>query len=131
MSVPNVLIVDDEPLVRWALKERLIPEGYAVTEAGTAAGACEHLAAGGVALAILDMRLPDGNGLEILDRVKHTTPEIPVILMTAYSTVDPVEAKRLGACQFVEKPFDLNQVARMVATALTKGDSSTEELSSN
>ncbi|MBI4264361.1 MAG: sigma-54-dependent Fis family transcriptional regulator [Acidobacteria bacterium] len=119
MSTPTVLIVDDEDLVRWSLRERLARDGYTITETHTAAGAVEQVAAGGVDLVLLDFRLPDGDGLSVLRRIKELSPDTLVILMTAYSTIqNAVEAMRLGAYHYVNKPFNLDEVALSVEKAL-------------
>jgi DNA-binding NtrC family response regulator len=119
MSTANILIVDDEDLVRWSLRERLKRDDYVVTEAATAAAAVEQFAAGGVDLALVDYRLPDGDGLAVLRRIKELAPEIPVILMTAFSTVEnAVEAMRLGAYHYVNKPFNLDEVVLLVEKGL-------------
>ena len=119
MSTANVLIVDDEELVRWSLRERLGLDGYAIAEAGTAAAALEQVTAGGVDLVLLDFRLPDSDGLAVLRRIKDITPDTLVILMTAFSTVEnAVEAMKLGAYHYVNKPFNLDEVALVVDKAL-------------
>ena len=118
MSTANVLIVDDEELVRWSLKERLTRDGYAVSEAGTVASALEKVG-NDIDLVLLDFRLPDGDGLALLRRIKELSPDTLVILMTAYSSVqNAVEAMRLGAYHYVNKPFNLDEVALTVEKAL-------------
>ncbi len=117
MAKATLLIVDDEELVRWSLRERLTREGHTVVEAGTAAAAVEH--ASGVDLVLLDYRLPDGDGLTVLRRIKESSPDTPVILMTAFSTVEnAVEAMKHGAYHYLNKPFNLDEVAMTVEKAL-------------
>ncbi len=119
MTTANLLIVDDEELIRWSLRERLARDGYQVREAGTASAAIDQIAAGGIDLVLLDYRLPDGDGLTVLRRAREVSPETLVILMTAYSTVEnAVEAMRLGAYHYVNKPFNLDEVALVVEKAL-------------
>src|SRR5688500_1847986 len=119
MATATLLVVDDEELVRWSLRERFRREGYTVVEAGTASGAIEHATAGGIGLVLLDYRLPDGDGLTVLRRIKALAPDTPVILMTAFSTVEnAVEAMKHGAYHYLNKPFDLDDVAVTVEKAL-------------
>jgi DNA-binding NtrC family response regulator len=118
VSAATVLIVDDESLLRWSLRERLAKEGYRLLEAGTAGDALTQ-AAEGVDLILLDFKLPDGDGLTVLKQVKEQTPDTLVILMTAFSTVESaVEAMKLGAYHYVNKPFNLDEVALLVEKAL-------------
>jgi DNA-binding NtrC family response regulator len=118
MARATILIVDDEPLVRWSLKERMVREGHTVLEAGTATTALE-LMNDAIDLVVLDIKLPDGDGLSVLQQMKRIAPDTPVILMTAYSIVhSSAEAVRLGAYEYVSKPFNLDEVAIEAGKAL-------------
>jgi DNA-binding NtrC family response regulator len=118
MQAATILVVDDESLIRYALTERLTAEGYHVLEAETVAGALAK-SEEGVDLVLLDYRLPDGDGLAVLKRIKERDPDTLVILLTAYSSVETaVEAIKQGAYHYVNKPFNLDEIALLVEKAL-------------
>ncbi len=115
---PSVLLVDDEPLVRLTLRERLTDAGYAITEADTGMRARSEFAKS-PDLVFLDMRLPDSDGLTLLRELKEISPETLVICLTAHGTLQiAVEAMASGAFYFITKPFDVEQVAVLGARAL-------------
>ena len=117
MAKATILVVDDEPLVRWSLRERLLREDYEIIEAGTVAEALEQ--APGTDLVLLDYRLPDGDGFSVLKRLRELDPDTLVIMLTAFSTVQgAVEAMKLGAYHYANKPFNVDEVAMLVDKAL-------------
>ena len=119
MPSARILIVDDEALIRFALRERLNASGYDVLEAGLASEALEQMATVEIDLVLLDYKLPDGDGLTVLRRIKEVSPETQVIVMTAFSSVETaVEAMKLGAYHYVNKPFNLDEVEMLVEKAL-------------
>src|SRR6476620_7536222 len=118
MPKATILVVDDEALIRWSLSERLKSEGYDVLEADTGRAALEQLPEG-VDLVLLDYRLPDTDGVSVLRKIKEFDQDILVVLLTAYASVETaVEAMKLGAYHFADKPFNLDDVAATVARAL-------------
>jgi DNA-binding NtrC family response regulator len=118
MAHATILVVDDEPLIRWSLCERLRAEGYELLEADTGGEALERVK-DGVDLVLLDYKLPDVDGVTVLRRIKEHDPDILVILLTAYATVDTaVEAMKIGAYHLANKPFNVDDVALIVEKAL-------------
>lgn len=118
MPASTILVVDDEQLIRWSLAERLRSDGHEVLEAATGADALERVREG-VDLVLLDYRLPDIDGVEVLREIKAYDADILVIMLTAYATVDAaVEAMKIGAYHFANKPFNLDDVSGLVVRAL-------------
>jgi two-component system response regulator AtoC len=114
----SILVVDDEPLIRWSLVERLRSEGYDVDEAPTGRDALAR-AAEGVDLVLLDYKLPDMDGVSVLKALKASDPDVLVILLTAFATIETaVEAMKIGAYHFANKPFNLDDISMLVEKAL-------------
>jgi len=119
MTRERVLVVDDEKLIRFTLKESLSEEGYVVHEAAGVQEALKVLERHSIDCAILDHKLPDGDGFELLETLRERAEDVPVILMTAYSTIQKaVEAMRRGAFTYVNKPFETDEMVLNVRTAL-------------
>lgn len=118
MAGRRVLVVDDEALIRWSLAERLRADGHQVLEAGSVAQALEQ-ADLGVDLMLLDYKLPDGDGLEVLRRLREVDPDTLVLMLTAHKDIETVVASmKAGAFDYATKPFELEDVALRVERAL-------------
>ena len=113
----SVLIVEDEFLIRWALRARLSSVGFLVAEAVDLATAREAFLSP-IDLVLLDLRLPDGNGIELLAEFRTARPTTRVIVMTAHGTdMTEAEVTSAGAYALVHKPFDLDHVVRLTQRA--------------
>jgi DNA-binding NtrC family response regulator len=117
--VANVIVADDEPLLRWAISDRLARAGHSVTEAGTGAMALAALSTlGPPTVIVLDVKLPDMSGLAVLQEIRARHPDVAVVMMTAFWASETlVEAERLGVRTLLAKPVDLDRVAAAVAEA--------------
>ncbi len=117
---PHVLVVDDEPDIRDLLREILEDEGYAVTVAADAEHARRARRDAGPDLALLDIWMPDVDGITLLNEWHAgDAPDLPVIMMSGHGTIETaVEATRLGAYDFVEKPLSLSKLLLTVRNAL-------------
>ena len=119
MPRAHILIIEDEKLIRWSLRQRLEEAGYFVDEAETARDGLAKLAADTFDLVMLDYRLPDLTGLDVLRSIRTTDKDQIVLMMTAFSNVeDAVEAMRLGAFDYVSKPFKMDALMLTVDKAL-------------
>jgi len=115
------LLVDDEDELRLTLQEGLEGAGHHVTTVANAMRAREAMSSGKFDVAILDIRLPDGNGIELLKEFRSLDPNMGIILMTGYAEIDTaVEAIRLGADDFLKKPFDFDELLVRVEELMKK-----------
>ncbi|MDM0031438.1 sigma-54 dependent transcriptional regulator [Variovorax sp. J22P271] len=115
----QILVVDDEPDLRTLYELTLLREGYRVEAAGSVAEASQHLDAGRFDAVITDMRLPDGLGMEILQRIQQDQRGERCVVMTAYGSAEnAVEALKAGAFDYLTKPVDLKQFRAVVASAV-------------
>jgi two-component system, NtrC family, nitrogen regulation response regulator NtrX len=123
MTIPHILVVDDEADIRGLLKEILSEEGYEVDVAANAVQARASRARQTPDLVLLDIWMPDVDGISLLrEWSASTTDGCPVVMMSGHGTVETaVEATRLGAFDFVEKPLSLAKLLRTVERALDAG----------
>jgi len=118
----RLLVVDDERLIRWSLEQQLRREGYTVQSVETGAEALQRVQADPPDLILLDVRLPDADGVELLGRLRAADPECLVIVMTAHGGVESaVRAMKLGAHDYVSKPFDMEELKLSIRKALETG----------
>src|SRR5512146_2520502 len=111
MEPKRVLVADDDATVRDLLRNLLTSEGYTVGEAKSGNQVLQALAAGPVDLLLMDIRMPDLGGMEVLQRLKEQGKEIGVLMMTAYgSSTLAIRAIQLGAYDYMTKPFELDDV---------------------
>ena len=116
-----ILIVEDDPHVLLSYQEILKPSGYEVVTADSGEAAERILRTSSIDVVITDLKMPKMGGLEVLRIAKQVDPEIIVILITAYPTVDTaVEAMKVGACDYLIKPFSVQQLQAVVKDALEK-----------
>jgi len=117
----KVLLVDDEKKFLEVMSERLTTRGVTVTTATSAAEALEQIEANLFDAVILDLKMPGMDGIEALKRMKAKRPELQIILLTGHATVEKgVEAIKLGAMDFVEKPVDLKSLGEKIKQAKQK-----------
>ena len=119
MSKANILVVDDQDSIRHFVSKALCDEGYMVHTTGSLREARQVLEHERPDIAILDLKLPDGSGIDLLKEIKRVQSEVPVILMTAFGELETaVEAMSAGAFWFVKKPFQNEELLALVARAL-------------
>jgi DNA-binding NtrC family response regulator len=119
--ISRILIVDDDETTRLLLESHLSGSGYGVRCEGSAEGLRTALTEEDFHAILLDVQLPDGDGIDLLDEVKQLTPSSPIIMITAHRSVEKaVEAMRKGAYDYCPKPIDLNRLTVSVKNALDR-----------
>src|SRR6476646_5906525 len=117
--MPDILLVEDKESLRRVLRLTLENAGYSVTEAADARAALNEIAAGPHKLVLTDLRMPHGSGLDVLRAARAVDGSIPVIVMTAFGSIDEaVQAMKDGAHDFLQKPVDSNHLLIIVQRAL-------------
>jgi two-component system, NtrC family, nitrogen regulation response regulator NtrX len=120
---PRILITDDEKSIRNILRDILEYESYDVEEAESGDEALQKVSDGGIDLVILDIKMKGMDGLETLEKIKETEPELPVIMISGHGTIKiAVDATKKGAYDFLEKPPDLNRLLVTVRNALKSSE---------
>ncbi len=121
VSRANILIVDDDQSIREFLEILLEKEGYHVCSAGSGEEAIQSMRKEDISLVITDVRMPGIDGVTLLKRIKASHPDIPVILITAFASMDSaVAAMKEGAWDYITKPFQIKEIREVVAKALEK-----------
>src|SRR4030043_2373226 len=120
-SIPNILIIDDDKGMCKTLSRILELDGYKISTANTANEGTALIKGGSFNLAVLDIKLPDIDGVELLEIIKKEDPDLSVIMMTAYaSTENAIKALNKGADAFVTKPFDIEELRALVKKSIDK-----------
>src|SRR3989344_3922835 len=115
----RVLIADDDESILWVLKQMLGDKKIEIAEARDGKSALEMLKGEDFSLAVMDIRMPEKDGLDVLKEVKEAGSQTPVIIMTAQGTMNnAIEAMKLGAFDYITKPFDISEMEIIVDRAL-------------
>ncbi|MDO9080004.1 MAG: sigma-54 dependent transcriptional regulator, partial [Desulfuromonadales bacterium] len=121
MAAEKILIVDDEEGMRRLLDRLLSREGYETATVGSGKDAIRQMRADTFDLVVTDIKMPEMDGLQLLDEIKAYNPSLPVIVITAYGTVEnAVQALRAGAYDYITKPFESDELRLTVAQVLER-----------
>jgi two-component system nitrogen regulation response regulator GlnG len=119
----KILVVDDEESIRWALSKALEREGYRIVLAADGAEGLKRATEPGIDLVLMDIKMPGSDGLETLTKIKEVRPELPVIIMTAFGTLQAaVQAMKRGAYDYITKPFDFGELSILIRRAFEVRD---------
>ena len=127
MREHRILVVDDEKLVCWSLTQMLVGEGYVVQSAMNGNEARQKFHDFVPEMVLLDVRLPDANGVELLSEFKTHDDDVIVLMITAYADADSaVSALKIGADDYIGKPFDVENIRHIVDQSFEKKKLRTE-----
>src|SRR5436309_13694781 len=127
--MPDILLVEDKDSLRRVLRLTLENAGYTVTESADARAAAQEISRAPRRLVLTDLRMPRGSGLDVLRAARAADPAVPVIVMTAYGSIDEaVQAMKDGAHDFLQKPVDSNHLLLLVERALEQSRLRTENI---
>ncbi len=119
----RILVADDERNMRWAINRALEGEDYIILEAATGLEALEHYREKEPHLVIMDLKMPDMDGISALTKMKEIKDTTPIIMITAHGTVESaIEAMKLGAMDYISKPFDIEELMITIEKALGYGE---------
>jgi two-component system NtrC family response regulator len=117
----HILVVDDEASIRRLAEKELNSENRSITAVGTAREAFKAFKNKSFDVIMLDMRLPDGDGMDLLTRFQHLAPEVQVVIITGFGDVEnAVQAMKMGAYDYITKPFDLDRLELVIEKAFQR-----------
>lgn len=115
----TILVIDDEEHMRWIIERAMVKEGWKTVSAANGAEGLAKFASLSPDLVLLDLRLPDMNGIDVLRIFRQEQPRVPVIMITAHGTVESaIEAMKIGADDYVSKPFDMEELKIIIRRSL-------------
>ena len=119
MSKPRILVVDDDENLRWILQTQLDDMGYEASTAADGLQALDAIEQSPPSLVLTDLKMPGLSGRELLDRIRKEYPEVPVVIVTAFGTIQSaVHAMRAGAYDYLTKPIDFEELGLVVDRVL-------------
>ncbi len=117
----HILVVDDEAVIREGMRRILEGDGYSVEVSASGRAAIEKIQEKDFDIVITDLKMPGMDGMEVLKTIKILQPDVPVIIITGYSTVDTaIDAMKNGAIDYIAKPFAPEHISEKVQNAIAK-----------
>lgn len=113
--IPKILVIDDEEHMCWALERAMKQEGYQVLTTTRGRSGLELIKEEAPSLVILDLKMPEMDGMDVLKKAKELNPKLPVVMLTAHGTIETaIEAMKIGATDYLTKPFDLDELKMVI-----------------